>query len=90
MPYWLVRAGDPDEPGANGALIARGDLHQTPILVVGVEDIDEILRRVEQATGEIVQGKLPVPGVGWSAYVRDPEGNTVGIFQSDPSAAAPA
>ena len=90
MPYWLVRAGDPDEPGADGALIARGDLHRTPILIAGVEDIDETLHRVERATGTILQGKLPVPGVGWSAYIRDSEGNTIGIFQSDPSAAAPA
>ena len=35
----------------------------------------------------MAQGKLPVPGVGWSAYVLDSEGNTIGLFQPDPSAA---
>jgi len=89
MPYWLVQAGGDDEPGADGALIARGDIHRTPILIAGVKDVDETLRRVEQAGGQIVQGRMPVPGVGWSAYVRDTEGNTIGIFQPD-SAAAPA
>lgn len=84
MPYWLVRAGDPDEPGADGALTARGELHVTPVLVAGVEDIDETLHRVEQAAGEVLQGKLPIPGVGWSAYFKDPEGNTIGVFQADP------
>jgi hypothetical protein len=32
--------------------------------------------------------KLPVPGVGWSAYVLDSEGNTIGLFQPDTSATA--
>lgn len=86
---WLVRAGAPDEPGADGALIGRGDVHQTPIFIVGVEDLDETIRRNEPATGTILQGRLPVPGVGWSAYVKDSEGNTIGLFQPDPKAAAP-
>jgi predicted enzyme related to lactoylglutathione lyase len=86
-PYWLVRAGNEGEPGANGALIARGALHRSPVLVAGVEDMDEALGRIGECGGEVVQGKLPIPNVGWSAYVRDPEGNTVGLFQPDPAAA---
>jgi catechol 2,3-dioxygenase-like lactoylglutathione lyase family enzyme len=27
-PYWLVRAGADEEPGANGALTGHGDLHR--------------------------------------------------------------
>ena len=46
-PYWLVRAGEEGEPGANGAPIARGDLHRSPVLIAGVEDIDNVLRRIE-------------------------------------------
>ncbi len=88
MAYWLVRAGAPEEPGADGALIGRGDIHRTPIVIAGVDDVDETLRRVGQAGGEVLQGKLPVPGVGWSAYVRDSEGNTIGIFEADSTAAA--
>ena len=87
-PYWLVRAGEDDEPGANGALVARGDLHRAPVLIAGVADIDSALRRVESCGGTVAQGKLPVPGMGWSAYVLDPEGNTIGLFQPDPGAGA--
>ena len=87
-PYWLVRAGDDDEPGANGALVARGDLHRAPVLIAGVADIDDALRRVESCGGRVAQGKLPVPGMGWSAYVVDPEGNTIGLFQPDQGAGA--
>ena len=87
--YWLVTAGDEQEPGANGALIARGDLHQGPVLIAGVTDVDEALEKVEVNGGRVLQGKLPVPGVGWSAYFVDTEGNTIGIFQPDPNAATP-
>jgi predicted enzyme related to lactoylglutathione lyase len=87
-PYWLVRAGEDDEPGANGALVHREELHQSPVLIAGVADIDDILSRVRSCGGEVAVGKQPVPGVGWSAYARDPEGNTIGFFQEDPQAAA--
>jgi predicted enzyme related to lactoylglutathione lyase len=84
QPYWLVRAGADDEPGANGALIARGEVHQTPVLVIGVENLDAALERVSAGGGQVVQPRIEIPGVGWSAYVRDTEGNTVGVFQPVP------
>jgi predicted enzyme related to lactoylglutathione lyase len=34
----------------------------------------------------MIQAKMPVPGVGWSAYILDPEGNTIGLFQADTNA----
>ena len=88
QPYWLVRAGDDSEPGANGALVPRRDLHRGPVLIAGVGDIDDVLRRVESSGGKVARGKLPVPGIGWSAYILDPEGNTIGLFQPDASTAA--
>ncbi len=32
------------------------------------------------------KGRTAVPGVGWQAYLVDPEGNPFAIFQLDPSA----
>jgi uncharacterized protein len=81
LPYWLVTAGGEDEPGADGALIARGDVHATPVLVVGVASLDETLSAARAAGAEILQDPLDIPGVGSSAYLRDPEGNTIGVFQ---------
>jgi predicted enzyme related to lactoylglutathione lyase len=83
-PYWLVTAGSPEDRGADGALIGRGDIHQHPVLIVGVESVDDSLARVEQAGGTVLQGRLEIPTVGWSAYVRDPEGNTIGLFEPAP------
>ena len=85
--YWLVRAGDEAELGADGALLGLDSLHQGPVLIAAVESIDDALNRVRDAGGSVVQDKPPVPGVGWSAYFIDPEGNTVGLFQNDPRAA---
>jgi predicted enzyme related to lactoylglutathione lyase len=82
-PYWLVKAGPEDEPGADGALTGRDEIHQSPVVIAGVDDVDAALTRVERAGGHVVQGKFPIPGVGWSAYVRDPEGNTIGLFQAE-------
>lgn len=81
--YWLVQAGADEEPGANGALVGREELHQSPILIAGVDDIDEVIGRVRANGGAVLQDKLPIPGVGWSAYARDSEGNTIGLFQAD-------
>jgi predicted enzyme related to lactoylglutathione lyase len=86
QPYWLVRAGDEGEPGADGALIARGDIHRSPVLIAGVDDLDAAVARVETHGGTVVQPKLPIPGVGWAAYFVDPEGNTIGLFQDDTNA----
>ena len=85
-PYWLVTAGPDDEPGANGALIGRGDIHRSPVVIAGVDDVEAALVRAEKAGGRIVQGKMAVPGVGWSAYLVDSEGNTIGLFQPDAGA----
>jgi predicted enzyme related to lactoylglutathione lyase len=86
IPYWLVQAGHGDEPGADGAISARDEIHRAPVVIASVEDIAAALARVRTNGGVIVQEQLPIPGMGWSAYFQDPEGNTVGLFQSDPGA----
>lgn len=39
--------------------------------------------------GTVLQAKVANPGVGWSAYVVDSEGNTVGLFEPEAGASAP-
>lgn len=85
QPYWLVQAGADDEPGANGALVGRDDVHRHPVLIAGVGDIDATLARVGERGGTVVQGKMTIPGVGFSAYFTDCEGNLVGLFEQGES-----
>ena len=87
-PYWLATTGPDDRPGINGALGLRGPDFAVPMFVIDVDDLDASLALVEEAGAEIVVGKNPIPGVGWSAYFVDTEGNRVGMFQSDESVPA--
>jgi uncharacterized protein len=88
FPYWLVN-GKENEPGANGALVPRGDSPGGIVVYFEVSDIDAALKQVDAAGGSLVTEKLPIPTVGWSAHVRDSEGNLIGVFQYDPTVAMP-
>jgi predicted enzyme related to lactoylglutathione lyase len=37
--------------------------------------------------GTVVLPKIPIQGVGWLAYVKDPDGHMVGLTQPDQKAA---
>ncbi len=77
-------SGQPTEPGyVNGGLLSRSQAASPgPVVVVDVEDIDTALATVESAGGETVVGRTPVGGMGFTAYVRDPEGNVIGLWQT--------
>jgi hypothetical protein len=83
--YWLCSTGGQDEPGIDGALTRRSSTF-APVHV-GVSSVDETLRKVREAGGEVLPPKAAVPGVGYAAYCRDSEGNALGVFEADPGAA---
>ena len=88
--YWTMTTGDPPGPGAEGALTPRAEAPEGVVVYIGVSDIDEAMRRVRAAGGDALTASLPVPGMGWMAHVRDPEGNVIGLFQEDSAAAGGA
>jgi predicted enzyme related to lactoylglutathione lyase len=51
----------------------------------GVDDIDASLAKARELGGE-AEEKAPVPGMGWFAACKDPEGNTFHFWQTDSSA----
>ena len=70
------------QPGAiNGGLFPRPKEAPAPVIYVGVESIDQALKKVEAAGGKVVTPKTPIPGMGAYARVADTEGNVVGIFE---------
>ncbi len=87
-PYWLVTSGPDSEPGIDGALGQKSEDFAVPVFVIGVDDIDTAIGAVEEAGATITAGKNPIPGVGYAAYFDDPEGNRMGLFESDESATA--
>ena len=86
--YWPLTTGE--EPGtrvgAEGAMVPRSQAPEGVLVYVGVDDIDAALGRMKDAGGSVVADKTPIPGIGWSAHVRDSEGNLIGMFQSDENA----
>ena len=89
MDYTLVVTGPsgdqgPTEPGfVNGGMLARSAAASPgPVVVVDVESIDVALERVSELGGSTVLGKQPVGDMGFAAYVRDPEGNVVGLWET--------
>ena len=73
----------PTEPGAiNGGLVPRSDDVAVPVLTVDVDSIDETLKTVEAAGGAVVRSRTELPGMGAYAYLRDPEGNVVGLWET--------
>lgn len=53
-----------------------------------VDDVQAGVARVRELGGEADEA-MPVPGMGWFSTCKDPHGNEFGLWQTDPSAAAP-
>ncbi len=83
--YGLATTGD-THPGIDGALFQRTEGSETTI-TMSVDSIEDATAGVESAGGKVLQGKTPVPSMGWFATCEDTEGNKFGLFATDPNAA---
>jgi uncharacterized protein len=73
----------PTAPGAiNGGLMRRTQDTPTPVLTIDVESIDQALKQVEASGGRTVKERTEIPGMGAYAYFTDPEGNTLGLWET--------
>jgi uncharacterized protein len=87
MDYRLATTGGSSERGIDGALLKRPHPGAGTVNTVDVPSLDEYVWRVEKAGGRVTVPRMAIPGVGWLAYVADPEGNQLGLMQPDPAAA---
>lgn len=85
--YWLIMTGPEDQPGIDGGLARREDSEIGIENIIDVSSLEESLENVTANGGEVIRPKIPVPGVGWVAYIKDTEGNIFGLMESDPNAA---
>ena len=75
--------GMPSEPGyIGGGMAKREGTFTHPTVVMAVDDIDAMLKVVEQHGGSVVSPKEPVGDMGFAAYFTDTEGNTLGLWQT--------
>ena len=84
--YWLITTGKEDEPGIDGGLSKRTEAEPSTANTIDVTSVDDYVKKVESNGGSIVRPKMAVPGVGWMAYFKDPEGTLFGMMERDESA----
>jgi uncharacterized protein len=81
MDYRMADLGE-----GQGAAIWPAESGQSGLRVyLGVDDIDASLAQVRELGGE-AEEKTPVPGMGWFAACKDPEGNAFSFWQTDSAA----
>jgi len=94
MDYWMVMTVPANTPGAiNGGLrreMGTDVKEQTKsvnafVCTVTVESIDDILRKIEDYGGKIMQPKMYIDKMGMLAYCMDSEGNMFGVMEPDDS-----
>jgi predicted enzyme related to lactoylglutathione lyase len=77
----------PTKPGAiNGGFYAKTpDIPSPyPSIVIGVDDIQEAIRKVTDAGGTVLGEPMEIPGVGQYVSFMDTEGNRVSMLQPVP------
>ncbi|HEY4506935.1 MAG TPA: VOC family protein [Candidatus Paceibacterota bacterium] len=93
--YWGVMTAEKDskDPGINGGIVFRkgalpkGNEPVTSfVCTIGVSSVDEYLKKVESAGGSVALPKMPIAGMAWLAYCKDPDGNIFGIYEDNTSA----
>jgi predicted enzyme related to lactoylglutathione lyase len=82
--YSLAATGD-SVPGIDGAFFERSAGSGTT-LTMSVDSIEESLEAITSKGGRVVQGKTPIPTMGWFATCEDTEGNRFGLFTEDANA----
>jgi predicted enzyme related to lactoylglutathione lyase len=94
LDYWLIDT-DPGDPSAiEGGLMPRpgpapviGQAVNALYCTVEVANIDQVLEHGLAHGATLALPKMAIPGVGWYAYLLDPDGNIFGLSQPDQKAA---
>jgi predicted enzyme related to lactoylglutathione lyase len=88
--YWQIETGPTNEVGINGGLVPRRGASPVEnqavnafVSTVQVASLDESFAKALSLGTSGALAKMPIPGVGWLAYVKDPDGNLLGLMQPD-------
>jgi len=93
MAYWQIETGNQKDPGIDGGLLPRqeprpqdGQAVNAFVCTVQVESLDAVFAKAQSLGATVAMPKSPIPGIGWLAYIKDLDGNLVGMMQPDPAA----
>ena len=90
MEYVGLHTGPVDEKNMckevnfiNGGMFKRGGPLPitSPTIALVVADLDASIEKIKEAGGSVLMGKMDMAGMGWYAYVKDTEGNIIGVWQ---------
>lgn len=91
--YWMINTGPESQPGINGGLLPRpgpgAGTMASPnafVITVDVDSLDASMAKAQGVGGMVCVPKMAVPGIGWLAYFKDPDGNIFGMMQMDVTA----
>jgi predicted enzyme related to lactoylglutathione lyase len=65
----------------NGGIMKRNRDVTAPVLAINVSSIDEKVQQIEKVGGSVVKPKEDMMGMGLYAYVKDTEGNVIGLWE---------
>ena len=72
--------------GISGAL-AKGEIYRPSLngclIYLATDNIDRTLKKAVEIDAEILFPKTEVPGIGYSAELKDCEGNRIALFQNN-------
>lgn len=87
MEYYFIETSDENgDKGLAGGMGKRGAPDQKITNYIGVDSVDEYVKKVEEYGGKVLRPKMAVPGFGYLAVCMDTEGNTFGLWQDDKEA----
>lgn len=91
--YWAIDLQAAQHPSINGGMIRRmgaapvtGGPVSGFVCTVQVPSVDAALAQAVSLGGLVALPKMAIPGVGWLGYVKDPDGNILGVSTLDASA----
>lgn len=66
---------------SGGGLAPRSEDFSQPRSYVEVDSIEDTLVAAAASGGEVVMGKDQISETSWWAVIRDPDGNTIGLYE---------
>ena len=84
QPYWICTTGENNEPGINGAIMAKANDHHHVQNTIGVNDIEAYRKMIVANGGKLTSEVMDIPNIGKFCYFKDPDGNIHGLIQPAP------
>ena len=85
--YWMVSTtNDKGECSIGGGILKRKGAFHVPTNYIGVPNVEEAAKKVQELGGKILMGKTAVPGMGYFICCLDSEHNQFSLWEENKEA----